>query len=419
MMGNQWKKVECMKKIAFVCPWYGDAIKGGAEAELRGIAKHMAASGVDVEIITTTVKEFTADWSKNYYKTGVTEEGGLAVRRFKVRKRDVRAFDAVNEKLMNNRLPLSEEDEETYFREMVNSPDLYAYIRENKEAYGLFVFIPYMFGTTYYGIQECYEKAVIIPCLHDESYIYMNKFQQKFPKVAGMIFHAQPECDLAKKVYGLEQVNTKVLGEGVDTGMSYDAEAFRKKYKISEPFILYAGRKDAGKNIYTLINYFREYKKRIREGVLQVSGENAGLKLLLLGGGEVTIPEDCKDDILDLGFVSVEDKFNAYGAATVLCQPSEKESFSLVVMESWLCKRPVLVSGKCNVTRHFASVTNGGLYFENYPEFQETVNYLATHQEQADQMGENGYEFVMNNFAWDVIVERYTEYFKGLMDRCD
>ena len=53
-------------------------------------------------------------------------------------------------------------------------------------------------------------------------------------------------------------------------------------------------------------------------------------------------------------------------AASLLCQPSHNESFSLVIMESWLCGRPVLVSSQCAVTKDFAKRSNGGLYFKDY-----------------------------------------------------
>lgn len=45
-----------MKRIAFVAPWYGDNIPGGAEAALRGITDHLFAAGMDIEILTTTVE---------------------------------------------------------------------------------------------------------------------------------------------------------------------------------------------------------------------------------------------------------------------------------------------------------------------------------------------------------------------------
>lgn len=345
-----------MKKIGFVTPWFGWDIPGGAEAELRGLVSHLAASGLEVEILTTCVKQFTADWSINYYKAGMSSERGIRIRRFKVNKRHKSRFAEVNRKLMANQMPLTAEEEDIYAKEMINSQALYEYLRQNQEDYGLYVFIPYMFGTTYFGIQQCFEKSVLIPCLHDESYIYMEIFKKAFPKVKGMIFHAQPECDLACRTYDLSQVTTAVLGEGVDTEWKCDGSHFREKYHIREPFILYAGRKDAGKNIDSLIYQFAEYKDT----------HKTDLKLVLIGGGKVDIPIDVRDEVYDLGFVDQQDKFDAYGAATVLCQPSKNESFSLVIMESWLCCRPVLVHEACQVTRHFAEISHGGLYFATY-----------------------------------------------------
>ena len=88
-----------MKRIAFVAPWYGDNIPGGAEAALRGITDHLFAAGMDIEILTTTVEKFTADWNKDFYKPGsYTSKNGIPIRRFKIRKRNTAAFDAVNAK---------------------------------------------------------------------------------------------------------------------------------------------------------------------------------------------------------------------------------------------------------------------------------------------------------------------------------
>lgn len=391
-------------KIGFVTPWFGMNIPGGAEAELRGLLLHLKDT-VDVEILTTCVEKFNSDWNVNFHPEGESIEGGICVRRFPVRERDQKAFDAVNYKLMNNMIPLSEEEEQTYVREMINSPALYSYIRQEKENFDLFVFIPYMFGTTYYGMRECSDKAVLIPCLHDESYIYLNVFKDLFKDISGMIFHANPEMELANRVYDLSKVNAQVLGEGVFTDLEGDAMAFRLKYQIEEPFILYAGRKDAGKKVDILLSYFSEYKKR----------NQSELKLVLIGGGEIDIPSAIREDVYDLGFVSIQDKYDAYAAAEFLCQPSTHESFSLVIMESWLSKRPVLVSGKCEVTKDFVIQSNGGLYFEDYFEFEGAVNYFVDNRGVASEMGQNGRMFVMDNFAWDVIVDKYTEYFRSLV----
>lgn len=390
------------KKIGFVIPWYSEKIPGGAEMELRGLTTHLHAAGVKLEILTTCVKEFSSDWNVDYYPEGIEEIHGFDVRRFKVRKRDTPAFDAVNYKLMNG-IPINVEEEKTYIREMINSPDMYEYMDKHRDEYKLFVFIPYMFGTTYYGILTCPEKSVLIPCLHDESYAYMNCYKECFAKLKGIIFHAKPESILANKLFDLSLSNQAILGEGVYTDLKYDSQAFRKKFNIDSPFILYAGRKDSGKNVHTLIEYYCKY----------IKCHFTELQLVLIGGGEIELPREQVEngDIINLGFVDIQDKYNAQAAAELLCQPSKNESFSLVIMESWLCKRPVLVHEDCAVTKNFVAESNGGLYFKDYSDFEGCVNYILRNREAAAEMGRNGEKYVKDNFAWDVIVKKYTTFF--------
>lgn len=390
------------KKIGFVIPWYGEKIPGGAEMELRGLSTHLHKAGVSVEILTTCVKEFQSDWSVDYYKEGVEIIHGFNVRRFKVRKRNTQIFDAVNIKLMNNER-ISAEEERIYIDEMINSPDLYEYIHEHQDEYRFFVFIPYMFGTTYNGILACPQKAIMIPCLHDEGAAHMNIFKACFQNVRGIIFNAMPESELAHKLFDLSKVRNEVLGIGLDTNLQSSAQNFRYKFKIQDPFILYAGRKDEGKNVHTLVRYYSEFVKR----------NKTSLKLVLIGGGKIDLPEELVDNkkIIDLGFVDVQDKYNAQAAATLLCQPSKNESFSLVIMESWLNGRPVLVSEDCAVTKNFVIESNGGLYFKDYYDFEGCVNFMLEREDIADAMGQNGRKYVMDNFAWDVIVDKYLKFF--------
>ncbi len=387
-----------MKKIAFVIPWYGKKISGGAENECKGIAEHLHKAGVEVEIITTCVKDFNSDWNKNYYNEGIEVINDILVRRFKVRKRDTSAFDAVNYKLMNN-MDISLDEEDIYFREMINSTDLEKYINENQDDYESFVFIPYMFGTTYNGSKMCPSNAVLIPCLHDESYAYMKRMKEMFERAKKIIFHAKPEFELADRLYNLKNAKTGVLGEGIYTDFEFNPERFKKKYKLSNPFILYAGRKDVGKKVDVLIKYFEK-----------LCNENEEIDLVLIGGGNIQIPSKIKDRVHDLGFVDIQDKYDAYSAAMCLCQPSVNESFSIVIMESWITGVPVLVSEKCDVTTNFARKSNGGLYFSNYREFKECILLYLNNKEVALAMGKLGQRFVKTNFDWNVIVDKYKEF---------
>ena len=390
-----------MKKIAFVMPWYGEKINGGAENLLKGLVHHLQDSGVELEVLSTCVESFRSDWNSNFYKAGLTIEAGIEVRRFKVRKRNTAIFDSVNIKLMHGeRITSAEED--IFCREMINSPDLYRYIRENGDQYSFFVFIPYMFGTSYYGCQIWPEKSILIPCLHDESYAYMDCFRKAFSQVKGMIFNSDPERLLAERLYGVKGKNFVTFGLGLDVNWESYPERFRDKYKINDPFILYAGRKDEGKRVDILIRNFLLFKKR----------HPSDLKLVMIGGGNISIPD--RDNIMDLGFVDVQDKYDAYGAASIFCNPSDMESFSIVIMESWLAGRPVLVNGNCAVTKDFVLRAQGGLYYDSANEFDCAVNWLLTHRAISDQMGKNGRNFVLENFSWEMNVKNYRNYFERI-----
>jgi glycosyltransferase involved in cell wall biosynthesis len=127
----------------------------------------------------------------------------------------------------------------------------------------------------------------------------------------------------------------------------------------------------------------------------------------MIGPGTMRIPEDMKDMVIDLGFVSEQDKKDAYSAAMLLCQPSLNESFSIVMMESWLCNTPCLVHGNCEVTRNHVVLAGGGLYFHNFYEFAKCLDYFQKHPDKQRAMGQAGRRYVLSNFEWDVVIEKY------------
>lgn len=391
-------------KIAFVIPWYGN-IPGGAETECRRTAENLFKSGMEVEVLTTCVKEFMSNWNKDFYREGIYDVNGIKVRRFKSRQRNTRLFDKINIKLMHNQ-KISPQEEIQFITEMVNSDNLYKYINDNKSDYDYFIFLPYMFGTTYFGSKTCPEKSILIPCLHDESYAQMNIYRDMLEKASGVIFLSEPEFKLASRLFKLSSKKTAVLGAGIDTEIDYDSQRFRDKIGIDNEFILYAGRKDDGKNVPMLIDYFCRYKQK----------NPTDLKLVLIGNGKVKMPSKYKEEIIDLGFVSSQDKYDAYAASAILCQPSVNESFSIVIMEAWLCETPVLVHADCEVTKDHCIKSNGGLYFSGYEEFEGCIDYFIANSNKSKKMGLNGKKYVLENYNWGVITNKYKKIFQEWRD---
>lgn len=381
-------------KLAFVIPWFGLDIPGGAEAACRTTVLYLRQAGLDVEVLTTCLKEFRSNWGQNYYRPGSETLQGIPVQRFPVGRRDDRAFGRLNARLMKG-LPITEDEETVFLQEMFRCDALVEFLRAHQHDY-VYFFIPYMFPTTYWGALACPERAVLIPCLHDESYAYLSIFQTLFAQARGVVFHTQAEQALAEQLYSLRPDAAVLVGSGIPTGFRTDPGCFRNKYHVHD-FVLYAGRRDEGKNVPLLVDYFCRYKELYP----------SELKLVLLGDGPVHIPPDHADDIVDLGFVPAQDKYDAYAAARVLCQPSLNESFSIVLMEAWLAETPVLVHEQCAVTREHCLASSGGLYFSSFADFIGCLDYLRENRERARRMARNGRQYVLANYSWDRIVHKY------------
>ncbi len=384
--------------ITFVIPWYGQDLNGGAETLCRRTAENLRSNNVDVEVFTTCSKEFLSDWS-NFYKEGKYVVNGVPVQRFATDSRDISLFDSVNYKLINNH-PITEEEEFQFFKNNINSSNMMSQIRVEKD-HRIYIFLPYLYGTTYFGAQICPEKSIMLPCLHDESYAYMKIFSKVISNVRGLIFNSKPEQLLAEKIYG-NLVNSEVFGVGVDAILSYDPIKFKEKYNL-EKFLLYTGRKDPQKNLLILIDYYCKY----------VDKHGVRFNLVITGPGHIDIPQKYSNQITST-MLSKEDLYNAYSAAFATCQPSLNESFSLSIMESWLCSTPVLVHGNCEVTKDHAIESNGGLFFTNYEEFEACINYFLDNQEESKIMAQNGRRYVLNNFSWDKIAAKYIDFIKTL-----
>jgi hypothetical protein len=178
-------------KLAFVLPWYGKDVTGGAENEARETAQALQRlAGLDVEFLTTCVQDFRSDWNVNSRPEGLEWVNDILVRRFPVRPRDANAFDTVNARLMNH-LSVTAEQETVFMQEMIHSPALYDFIRTSGDDY-IFFFIPYMFGTTYVGSAIHASRSVLIPCLHDESYAYLSCYREMFRCVRGIAIIIPP-----------------------------------------------------------------------------------------------------------------------------------------------------------------------------------------------------------------------------------
>ena len=397
-----------MRKIAFVIPWYGRGIPGGMETLTYDTAVRLTQAGYQVDVLTSTIRDFYAPWDKNHHRAGTSQEEGVTVRRFKVGRRDKQKFDALNSQLMQGNL-ISRAEQDVFINEMFRVPDLYRFIEQNQADY-LFFFVGYMFPTTYFGAQICPQHTAVIPCLHDESYARLQLYQDVLPHTKAIVFNAPAEQTLMAELFGStakRQQIEQVIGMGLDDPpMPTTPEAFRQKFGLGDaPFVLYIGRREPGKNTPLLLDYWSRY---VRERQPQA-------KLVLGGPGEIVVPPDVAHTAVDVGFLSVEDKQGAFAAALVHCQPSVHESFAITLMESWVANTAVLVHQNCPVTLDHVRRAHGGLYFANYADFAATLDYFLSHPAATATLGQQGHAYVQANYRWPIILEKYAALFQQMI----
>ncbi|MGH7320757.1 MAG: glycosyltransferase family 4 protein [Candidatus Rokuibacteriota bacterium] len=293
-------------------------------------------------------------------------------------------------------------EERDFVANSIHSDDLYTYLTAEQDRYW-YAFIPYCFGTTWDGALAAPARSVLIPCLHDEPFARFAATEQVLRAVRGVCFHVPAERALGETIAGEPRDTFFLVGEGVDSVTTAgDSARFRRKYRIDDPFLLYAGRKVREKNTLLLLDYFARYR---------LTHPDRPLKLVLVGPGDVRIPDRLSDDVRDLGVVPAADRQDAYAAALALCQPSLLESFSIVLMEAWLAGTPVLVHGDCAVTREHCLASNGGLFFREYFEFVEAVELLLADAALRERLAAKGRAYVLANFTWERVIANYLDMF--------
>jgi len=389
------------KPIAFVVPWYGEDIAGGAERLCREYVHHLSQAGIAVEVLTTCVRDFSSNWNKNHYRPKVVEKAGMKIHRLPVRRRDSHQFDIVNFKLLNN-LAVTAYEEHLFFFESVRSEQLEQFLAREGHRYHL-VFMPYCFGTTFEGLRQVNFHGFLWPCLHHERYAMLRGSHKIHQSVRGLIFNSDSEQQLASSLYAIERVPQIVLGMGVEAQKQADPEKFRRRYRIKNPYLICVGRKDMTKNTHVLVGYFAHYLEE---------NPDTQLDLVLLGPGDVEVPSAIARRVHNPGYVSEEMKRAALTGAELLIQPSARESFSIVLMEAWMAGTPVAVNEHCHVGLEHCRRSNGGLYFGNYAEFEGVVRLLTGDKELAHQLAANGQHFVRENYRWDQLIEGFTRFIR-------
>lgn len=380
-----------MKKIVFVVQRYGEDVNGGAELHCRQLVERVQGKA-DLTVLTSCAKDHFS-W-RNEYEEGESNLNGVRVLRFPVDfERDAAEFEELSRRAFADKGDL-DLGSEWMRAQGPYSTALIDYVEQNSAEFDAIVFFTYLYAGTFFGMQKVHgSKVFLIPTAHDEEPIYLDIFKEVFERPDGVIFNSLEEKGFVEGRFG--DLPSIVTGAGVDfpDGYDPDIDGFLKKYGVSD-YLLYIGRIEEGKGCGDLFENFLKYKKEYP----------SDLKLVLIGKENMEIPDS--KDIVSLGFLSDSDKFDSIYGSKFVVIPSRYESLSLILLEAFKCGKPVLVNGKSDVLKAHCLRSNGGLFYSDYFEFLESMNFLMNNQNLLMDLGENGRNYVEENYNWDDIVEK-------------
>ncbi len=381
-------------RIAFVPARYGPGVVGGAETVLREIAHGLASRSWEVEVLTTCARDhFT--WV-NEFPTGVEHDGAVTVRRFPAVVSTPRRERAALNAAIVARQPIDLDAQMRWMNDDVRVPALFDHILEQGDEYRALVFAPYLFWPAYACGQLEPKRSILMPCLHDEPEAHLEIFQDLFSSVRGVWFLSEPERDLARRIIpGLAP--SEIVGSGVHVPDRYDPERFRRVHGLDGRFVLYAGRREGGKNWERLLAGFATAVER---------HPSLPLSLVTIGTGPVRAPAAIADRVVDLGFLPDAERDDAFAAADAYVQPSVAESFSRTMMEAWLAGTPVIANGGGAVNRWHCERSGAGLLYDDDFELEECLHFVAYAPEAARELAAHGRAYAVDHASWPRVLDR-------------
>jgi glycosyltransferase involved in cell wall biosynthesis len=389
-------------RVALVVQRYGEEVNGGSETLARRIAE-LIADEVDLTVLTTCALDYLT-WA-NAFPAGQTDVNGVRVLRFRVRQpRDAQAFEQAS--LAAYASPEDEVLGRAWLQAQgPDAPELVDHLVTDGESYDAVAFVTYLYATTAEGLPRIAERALLVPTVHDEPPLRLHIFDQVFALARLLLFSTPEEQQLADARFGVDESRARLVGIGIDDPPPSDPSRFAAESGVTRPYVLCIGRLDASKGVPDLVDAHARYR----------AAQPDGLDLVLLGGGELDLPDD--EWLHRLGFVPEQLKHDGLSGASVVALPSPYESLSLSQLEAWSHGRPTLANADSPVLVGQSRRSGGGLWYRDAHEYGSMLDFLDRSQPVAEAIGRQGRDYVRAAYTWDRVRQRWLDGLKYVAER--
>ncbi|MBN2384077.1 glycosyltransferase family 4 protein [bacterium] len=381
-------------KIALVVQRFGQEILGGAELHCRFIAEHLAQAH-EVDLLTTCARDYLT-W-QNFYEPGQSSWQTLKIVRFPVvKQRDQVRYDQLSY-LVSFCAHTPAHEKEWLVEQGPHCPALIDYIDRQSSVYDAFIFFSYRYATVYQGLGLVKSKSILVPTAENDRIIHLSLYRDFFHLPAAIAYNSIEEREMIQSITGNQSVFGNVVGVGLSEVEPVLSSELMRKFDLRRPYLVYVGRLEEVKGCARLADYYLRY----------IEHNKPWFDLVYLGSGTYRPPVQA--NILHIQDAIEAEKMAVIKGAQALVIPSPFESLSMVVLEAWSVKRPVIANGDCPVLRGQCLRSNGGLYYRNYDEFEAVLNAIENDHHLTTRLGEQGHDYYREHYNWPTIMSKYEQ----------
>lgn len=223
-------------------------------------------------------------------------------------------------------------------------------------------------------------------------------------KINCSMFHTVSEKSKQDMIESGVTKKIHVIPNGIDLE-KYQSDESTKSQAI------FVGRLVFYKNIETIIIAFEKIVKKIPTAKLLIVGDGPSRKFLESKANRLGM----SDNIVFTGTVSEDEKIKLISQSNVLLNPSLVEGFGIVVLESFACKRPAIVSDCEPLSDLVEDSVDGFVVPAKDPAAWAEKIIELFDSKKAQDFGKNGYEKVKSRYTISSVTRQLEELYKKLV----
>ncbi len=208
------------------------------------------------------------------------------------------------------------------------------------------------------------------------------------------------------KLYGGKVEKIEVVYHGIKQKISnfqfpISKQIPNSKFQISSPYILYLGRIEQKKNIEGILKAYKILKEKyqIPHQLVLAGVPGFGYDVLKFKIKDLLEIRNSKLEILELGYVSQDERRQLFANADIFLFPSFYEGFGLSVLEAQAAGVPVVTSFNSSLPE----IAGGGALFvnpKNPVQIAQAVKNIIDDSALRDRLIESGQENI-KRFGWE------------------